>query len=121
MFAVDAGSTQMLGQVMAKYKLKDKGVVAGGFDLVPETLQAIKEGHLDFTIDQQPYLQGFLPVLYLYLYKLSGGLLTPPNTNTGLAFVTKDNVDAYLTQETRFQGSSKEQKLIERSGPIPHA
>ena len=64
---------------MQKYKLRDKGLkVAGGFDLVPETLAAIKAGDLDYTIDQQPYLQGFLPVLALYLYKLSGGLIFPP-------------------------------------------
>ena len=52
----------------------------------------IKAGPLDFTIDQDPYLQGFLPCLYLYLYNLSGGLLLPPDTDTGLAVVTKDNV-----------------------------
>ncbi|MGH3389579.1 MAG: sugar ABC transporter substrate-binding protein, partial [Actinomadura sp.] len=70
-FAVDAGSTEAVGKTMAKYKLKSKGVIAGGFDLNPATLTAIKAGDLDFTIDQQPYLQGFLPVLQLWLYKLS--------------------------------------------------
>lgn len=120
MLAVDAGSTQVLGDVMTKYSLKDEGVAAGGFDLVTKTLNHIKQGNLDFTIDQQPYLQGFLPVLYLYLYKLSGGLVTPPETNTGLAFVTVDTVDPYLDSKTRFEGSDTAQKLIERSGAIPH-
>jgi simple sugar transport system substrate-binding protein len=106
---------------MAKYKLKSKGVAAGGFDLVPDTLNAIKAGDLDFTIDQQPYLQGFLPVLYLYLYKLSGGLVSPSETNTGLLFVTKDNVDPYLSTKTRFEGSSTAQQVISRSGAISHA
>ncbi|HEV2823885.1 MAG TPA: sugar ABC transporter substrate-binding protein, partial [Actinomycetota bacterium] len=88
MLAVDAGSTQSIGQVVQKYSMRDKGLkVAGGFDLVPETLNAINGGSLDFTIDQQPYLQGFLPVLYLYMYKLSGGLVFPSETNTGLLFV----------------------------------
>src|SRR6516164_7502167 len=59
MFAVDAGSTQGVGQTMAANKLHDKGVHAGGFDLLPTTLDAISKGDLDFTIDQQPYLQGF--------------------------------------------------------------
>lgn len=120
MFAVDAGSTEGVAKVMAKYKLKDKGVAAGGFDLVPGTLDGIKKGALDFTIDQQPYLQGFLPVVALYLYKLSGGLIAPPETNTGLLFVTKDNVDPYLTTKTRFEGSETKQHLVERSGPIGH-
>jgi len=120
MFAVDAGSTANVGKIMAKYKLKSQGVAAGGFDLVPDTLNAIKAGDLDFTIDQQPYLQGFLPVLYLYLYKLSGGLVSPSETNTGLLFVTKDNVDPYLNTKTRFEGSSTAQQVISRSGPISH-
>jgi simple sugar transport system substrate-binding protein len=121
MFAVDAGSTANVGKIMAKYKLKSQGVAAGGFDLVPDTLNAIKAGDLDFTIDQQPYLQGFLPVLFLYLYKLSGGLLSPSETNTGLLFVTKDNVDPYLSTKTRFEGSSTAQQVITRSGAIAHA
>ena len=64
-------------------------IPAGGFDLTPGTLTAIKAGQLDFTINQDPYLQGFLPVLYLYLYNLTGGLVLPPDTDTGLTFVTK--------------------------------
>jgi simple sugar transport system substrate-binding protein len=122
MLAVDAGSTQSVGQVVEKYSMRDKGLkVAGGFDLVPATLNAINGGSLDYTIDQQPYLQGFLPVLYLYLYKLSGGLMFPPETNTGLLFVTKDNVKPYLDTKTRFEGSSTEQQVVQRSGAIAHS
>jgi simple sugar transport system substrate-binding protein len=122
MLAVDAGSTQAVGQTVQKYNMKSKGLkVAGGFDLVPQTLNAIKGGSLDYTIDQQPYLQGFLPVLYLYFYKLSGGLLFPSETNTGLLFVTKDNVDPYLQTKTRFEGSSTEQQVVQRSGAIAHS
>jgi simple sugar transport system substrate-binding protein len=122
MLAVDAGSTQAVGQTVKKYNMRSKGLkVAGGFDLIPETLASIKSGDLDYTIDQQPYLQGFLPVLYLYLFKISGGLISPPETNTGLLFVTKDNVTQYQTTQSRYEGSSTEVKLIERSGPIAHA
>ena len=103
-------------------KLRDKSLKgAGGFDLNPGTLTAVKAGNLDYTIDQQPYLQGFLPVLYLYLYKLSGGLIAPPETNTGLLFVTKENVDPYLQTKTRFEGSSTEQQVVQRSGAIAHS
>jgi simple sugar transport system substrate-binding protein len=122
LLAVDAGSTQSVGQVVGKYKLREKSLkVAGGFDLIPETLASIKAGDLDYTIDQQPYLQGFLPVLYLYLYKVSGGLMFPSQTNTGLLFVTKDNVDPYQTTKSRYEGSDTAPKKIDRSGPIPHA
>src|SRR6266516_3825386 len=116
-FAVDAGSTQTVGAIVAKYSLQGK-VASGGFDLTPQTLSAIKNGSLGFTIDQQPYLQGFLPTLYLYLFNLSGGLVNPPETNTGLTFVTKANVGPYQTTTSRYEGSSTAQKLIPRSGPI---
>jgi simple sugar transport system substrate-binding protein len=116
-FAVDAGSTQTVGQIIQKYGLTGK-VASGGFDLTPTTLSGIKNGSLDFTIDQQPYLQGFLPVLYLYMFNLSGGLVNPPETNTGLTFVTKANVGPYLDTTSRFEGSSTQQKYIKRSGAI---
>lgn len=122
LLGVDAGSTQSIGQTVAKYKMRDKGLkVAGGFDLLPETLNSVKAGDLDYTIDQQPYLQGFLPVLAMYLYKLSGGLMFPRQTNTGLLFVTKSNVGQYQSTQTRYEGSSTEPKLVERSGAIAHA
>jgi simple sugar transport system substrate-binding protein len=110
MFAVDAGSTANVGKIMAKYKLKSKGVAAGGFDLVPDTLNAIKAGDLDFTIDQQPYLQGWIPLLQFFFYKYTSGLVAPSDTNTGILFVTKSNVKPYLTTKTRYEGSSSKQK-----------
>jgi simple sugar transport system substrate-binding protein len=115
MFAVDAGSTQGVAQIMEKYQLASKGVHAGGFDLLPKTLQEIQAGNLDFTIDQQPYLQGFYPVAQLFLYKLSGGLMQPCDTDTGLLFVTKDNVHLYLTTQTRFEGSSDKEQVVTTS------
>jgi len=69
-FAVDAGSTEQLGPALASVGLK---IPAGGFDLTPGTLTAINAGQLNFTIDQNPYLQGFLPTLYLYLFNLTAG------------------------------------------------
>jgi simple sugar transport system substrate-binding protein len=121
MIAVDAGSTEAIGTVVKKYGMRGKGLkTAGGFDLIPETLASIKSGDLDYTIDQQPYLQGFLPVLYLYLYKLTGGLMSPSQTNTGLLFVTKDNVDPYQTTKSRYEGSDTAAKVLTRNGPIAH-
>ena len=115
-FAVDAGSTGFLAQALTATGLK---VPAGGFDLTTPTLNGIKAGTVNFTIDQEPYLQGFLPVVYLYLYNLSGGLVFPPNTDTGLTFVTKSNVGPYLNTKSRFEGSATAQKYIPRpSGPI---
>jgi|SRR5579875_57065 len=116
-FAVDAGSTEFLGQALSSVGLTGK-IPAGGFDLTPTTLNAIKSGLIDFTIDQSPYQQGFLPVLYLYMYNLSGGLVHPSDTDTGLTFVDKSSVDPYLASSSRFEGSTTAEKLITRSGPI---
>jgi simple sugar transport system substrate-binding protein len=116
-FAVDGGDTALLGPSLAKNNLVGK-VHAGGFDLEPQTLAAIKAGQIDFTVDQSAYLQGFLPTLYLYLWQLSGGLVAPPETNTGLKFVTKGNVDPYSATPTRFEGSTKNQVYVKHSGPI---
>ncbi len=112
LFAVDAGSTQGIANVMRKYNLHQQGYHGGGFDLLVPTEQAISDGILDFTIDQSAYMQGFLPVLYLYLYKLSGTLVSPPATDTGLKFVTKDLVAPYLKSQNRFEGSSAKQQYL---------
>jgi simple sugar transport system substrate-binding protein len=112
MFAVDAGSTQGVAQVMQKYNLPAKGIHGGGYDLLPTTLQLINKGFLDFTIDQQPYQQGWYPAIQFFLYKISGGLMAPSDTNTGLLFVTKDNVGPYLNTKTRYEGSSSSQQYV---------
>jgi simple sugar transport system substrate-binding protein len=116
-FAVDGGDTSLLGTTLAKYNLVGK-VHAGGFDLEPATLSAVNAGQVDFTIDQSPYLQGFLPTLYMYLFQLSGGLVSPPTTDTGLKFVTKGNVGPYLSVQSRFEGSTSAQKYLKHSGAI---
>jgi simple sugar transport system substrate-binding protein len=116
-FAVDGGDTSLLGTSLNKYGLVGK-VHAGGFDLEPQTLAAVAAGQIDFTIDQSPYLQGFLPTLYLYLFQLSGGLVSPPSTDTGLKFVTKGNVAPYTSPSTRFEGSTSAQKYVPHSGAI---
>jgi simple sugar transport system substrate-binding protein len=121
MFAVDAGSTMSVGKAMEKYGLAGKGVHAGGFDLLPATLEAIDHGNLDFTIDQQPYLQGFYTLMEMAMFKYSGGLTGPAEINTGLKFVTKSSVGPYLTSHSRYEGNSAVEAVISRSGPISAA
>jgi simple sugar transport system substrate-binding protein len=114
-FAVDSGDTEFLG---AQLKSLGMSIPAGGFDTTGQTVPAIQSGTLDFTIYQDPYLQGFLPVLYLYLFNLSGGVLSPPDTDTGLSVVTKSNVEPYIA-DSRYQGSTTAEKYIARaSGAI---
>lgn len=112
MFAVDAGSTEAVAQVMDTHGLHAQGVHGGGYDLDPKTLQLLQKGSIDFTIDQQPYLQGAYTIIELFMYKLSGGLVGPANCNTGLKFLTKDTVGPYLANKSRFEGSTTDEKVI---------
>jgi simple sugar transport system substrate-binding protein len=118
MFAVDAGSTQGVGEVVQQYDLAKKGIHSGGFDLLPKTLQLINDGYLDFTIDQQPYLQGFYTVMEMFMFLASGGLAGPAEVNTGLKFITKEAVKPYLTTKTRYEGESSSPQIVPRTGPI---
>ncbi len=106
MFAVDAGSTQGIAQTIQKQGLKSKGWVGGGYDLTPITQQLLHAGYIEFTIDQQPYLQGFLPILELYLYKASQGLTGIAEVDTGLKFLDKNTVQPYNSTKSRYEGTS---------------
>jgi simple sugar transport system substrate-binding protein len=109
-FAVDAGSSDFLGQSLSSTGLK---IPNGGFDTDPAMLKNIQSGATNFTIYQDPYLQGFLPTLYFYLYNISGGTISPPDTDTGLTIITKSNVKPF-TASSRFQGSTTAQKYLPR-------
>jgi simple sugar transport system substrate-binding protein len=105
MFAVDAGSTQGLAQTIQKQGLRAKGWKGGGYDLTPVTESLLAAGEIDFTIDQQPYLQGFLPVLELYLYKASQGLTGIADVDTGLKFLDKTTIVPYSSTKSRYEGT----------------
>lgn len=118
-YAVDAGSTAAIAQLIKNKGIHGK-VHAGGFDTLTDTINGVKTGALDFTIDQSAYLQGFLSVLYLFLFRLSGTLVSPPQTDTGLTFVTKDNVEPYASANSRFEGGkSNEVGKQPSSLPLP--
>jgi simple sugar transport system substrate-binding protein len=73
--------------------LSGRTINLGTFDLSADVLTAISDGTMMFAIDQQQYLQGYLPVVFLTYYNLYG--LMPGGGEpilTGPGFVTKDNV-----------------------------
>ena len=66
----------------------------GGFDFTPEVIDAIRNGDMAFAIDQQQYLQGYLPILALYLYVTNGNVIGGGQPIlTGPGFITSENVD----------------------------
>ena len=60
------------------------------FDLSAEVLAAIRDGNMEYAIDQQQYLQGYLPVVILVLYN-QYSLLPGVDVLTGPGFVTAAN------------------------------
>ncbi|MFD7132341.1 substrate-binding domain-containing protein [Streptomyces sp. NPDC059894] len=72
----------------------DSGAEVATFDLDEDLVDAVRDGSVQFAVDQQPYLQGYLAVDALWLYRtngnVSGGGVAP--VLTGPAFVTKTNV-----------------------------
>jgi simple sugar transport system substrate-binding protein len=106
MFAVDAGSTQGVAQTIQKQGLRAKGWKGGGYDLTPVTESLLSKGIIDFTIDQQPYLQGFYPVLQLFMYQVSQTLTGIADVNSGLKFLDPKTVVPYNSTKSRYEGSS---------------
>lgn len=66
------------------------------FDLSPEVLQGIQDGTVLFAIDQQQYLQGYLPIVLLTLYQRNGNTVAQDIVMTGPGFVDTENVDLVI-------------------------
>ena len=118
MFGVDSGDSDAIAQFIQQNKLKGK-VGGSGWDVGTPVVQGVKAGNLSFTIDQQAYLQGFDTIMQLFLFNVSGGLMKPTNTDTGLGIVVKGTVGPYLAQN-RYEGTSSKQQTLKPPVPIPH-
>lgn len=68
------------------------------FDLSPEVIKLILEGEVQYTIDQQQRLQGYMPVIVLHLYNTNAGLLPGANIPSGPGFVDASNAAGVLEQ-----------------------
>jgi ABC-type sugar transport system substrate-binding protein len=71
----------------------------GGYDLNVETLDAIKAGTAQITVGQNPYLQGYLPVLALYQNKCENKDLVKGWVDVGTEVVTAANVNELYDRE----------------------
>lgn len=63
----------------------------GTFDLGDEIVKGIQSGVIEWAIDQQPFLQAYLPVVILSNYDRFG-VLPGNNINSGPGFITKDGL-----------------------------
>ncbi|HEX2156814.1 MAG TPA: substrate-binding domain-containing protein, partial [Actinomycetes bacterium] len=92
-FVVTLGAPIALAAIDA---IKEAGSSAklGTFDFNPQIPPKITAGELQWAIDQQPYLQGYLAIDSLWLYKYNGNILGGGQaTLTGPYLVDKENID----------------------------
>ncbi len=86
------GPTSAHPTIRALEKTKQAGkIYFGTFDLSSDIAKAIKADTIKFAIDQQPYLQGYMPVVVLSLYSRYG-IAPSNNINSGPGFITKENI-----------------------------
>ena len=85
--------TEAAGRAIKKY-FPNKGYWSAGFDLSQKTLSLIRQGHIRCTVDQQPYIQGFYPVIQLTLYLRYG--IMPSDMDAGTAIINKSNVEQVI-------------------------
>jgi simple sugar transport system substrate-binding protein len=71
-------------------------VTLATFDLSPEVLEAIVAGEMLFAIDQQQYLQGYLPIVLLTLNVTNLNTVANPVIMTGPGFVTQENAERVI-------------------------
>ena len=104
-WVITLGATQALDTIKAKSSAGRDDVKVGTFDLNADAAKAVQSGDLQFCIDQQPYLQGYLAVTQLYLYKKNGNVMGGGKaTLTGPSFVDSTNVAQilpFIDQNTR--------------------
>ena len=83
--------TATIGTYLDAARKKPGDIYTAGFDLSAATATGIKEGWIGCVLDQQPWLQGYLPILQICLTKKYGfaGL----HIDTGAAIIDKTNID----------------------------
>ncbi|MEY8120938.1 hypothetical protein AB9F26_22460, partial [Falsihalocynthiibacter sp. BN13B15] len=65
-------------------------ICSAGFDLSAATAQGIEDEMITMVLDQQPFLQGYLPIIQLFLTSKYG--FAGMNIDTGAAMITQSNV-----------------------------
>jgi len=102
---ITLGAPQALDSIKAAQGAGRTDVKIGTFDTNPDAAQAVSDGKIQWFIDQQPYLQGYMAITQLYLFKKNGNILGGGQAVlTGPSFVDKTNIDKvlpFIKQNTR--------------------
>lgn len=86
--------TAFIGKALQQAGKQPGQITVGGIDLSPATIDGLKKGYISVTLDQQLYLQGFLPVSQCALSKKYG--FAGMNVNTGAGVVTPKTIGALV-------------------------
>ena len=87
----------MSGQAVKAVDATGSDIKVGTFDVNADVVQNVIDGKLQFAIDQQPYVQGYLGVTGIYLKVLNGNDIGGGQpVYSGPAIITKDNAEAVL-------------------------
>ena len=88
------------GAAPALAALEDRGQLGelhlATFDLSPDVLEAVRDGNMLFAIDQQQYIQGYLPIVLLTLFGENLNTIANNVLMTGPGFVTADTATAVI-------------------------
>lgn len=93
--------------VTAAKALEGRKVRVGTFDVTDAMLNAVADGDASFAIDQQPFLQGYLPVQYLALLK-QRGVIPVSNVSTGPRLITLNEARQRLGRSDAADGAAEE-------------
>ncbi|GAB0115495.1 sugar ABC transporter substrate-binding protein [Acidisoma sp. C75] len=88
------GVTAFIPQALRQVGKKPGQIIVGGIDLAPSTIAGLQSKYITATLDQQLYLQGFLPVMQCVLsskYKFAG-----LNINTGAGVETPNTINGLI-------------------------
>jgi simple sugar transport system substrate-binding protein len=103
-WVITLGAPQALDTIKAA-QTAGANVKIGTFDTNPDAAQAVSDGKIQWFIDQQPYLQGYMAITQLYLFKKNGNILGGGQAVlTGPSFVDKANIAQvlpFIKQNTR--------------------
>ncbi len=91
-----SGMSEAAAEAAKAYGVNMDNIVIGSFDVTDAVVEAIQNGDVDFTIDQQPYWQAYYSIAACVQYL--NGMDVPSNIGTPVAFVTLDNLAEHIVK-----------------------
>lgn len=88
---IGTGQSDTHGAGLAARAMPERNLKVAGFDICKEIADMIREGIIVYTVNQQPYIQGFYPLLMLHQYNTMG--IKPFDIDTGCAIIGRSQLE----------------------------